>query len=94
MPVRQLASIAALVTMRSLLLLLAIHSARAADDAEMAALRAAKTELQDTVAEDERYDALLRRQEELYKRTGMERSSVERVARQDHARSELLRAFA
>ena len=56
--------------MRSLLLLLAIHSARAADDAEMAALRAAKTELQDTVAEDERYDALLRRQEELYKRTG------------------------
>ena len=36
----------------------------------MAALRAAKTELQDTVAEDERYDALLRRQEELYKRTG------------------------
>ena len=56
--------------MRSLLLLLASHSARAADDAEMAALRAAKTELQDTVAEDERYDALLRRQEELYKRTG------------------------
>ena len=56
--------------MRSLLLLLAIHSARAADDAEMAALRAAKTERQDTVAEDERYDALLRRQEELYKRTG------------------------
>ena len=56
--------------MRSLLLLLALHSARAADDAEMAALRAAKTELQDTVAEDERYDALLRRQEELYKRTG------------------------
>ena len=56
--------------MRSLLLLLAVRSARAADDAEMAALRAAKTELQDTVAEDERYDALLRRQEELYKRTG------------------------
>ena len=56
--------------MRSLLLLLASHSARAADDAEMAALRAAKVELQDTVAEDERYDALLRRQEELYKRTG------------------------